>query len=94
MNDSCKGISSFVRKFIVRACLIGFEKGSQSKAGAAAVDAPPRSAKIFLAICLSSFFIERWTNLSTSIRQVKAFLQLVERHGLKPTSPVFLGLLQ
>lgn len=29
--DSCKGISSFVRKSIVRACLIGFEKGiSQS----------------------------------------------------------------
>lgn len=40
MNDSCKGISSFVRKFIVRACLIGFEKGSQSKAGAAAVGVP------------------------------------------------------
>lgn len=40
LNDSCKGISSFVRKSIVRACLIGFEKGSQSKAGAAAVDVP------------------------------------------------------
>ena len=93
MNDSCKGISSFVRKFIVRACLIGFEKGSQSKAGAAAVDVP-LSAKIFLAICLSSFFIERWTSLSTSIRQAKAFLQLVERHGLKPASPVILDLLQ
>ncbi len=40
LNDSCKGISSFVRKFILRACLIDFEKGSQSKAGAAAVDVP------------------------------------------------------
>lgn len=40
MNGSCKGISSFVRKFIVLACPIGFEKGCQSKAGAAAVDVP------------------------------------------------------
>lgn len=40
MNGSCKGVSSFVRKSIVLACPIGFEKGSQSKAGAAAVDVP------------------------------------------------------
>lgn len=40
LNGSCKGISSFVRKSIVLACPIGFEKGSQSKAGAAAVDVP------------------------------------------------------
>lgn len=40
MNGSCKGISSFVRKSIVLAYPIGFEKGSQSKAGAAAVDVP------------------------------------------------------
>lgn len=40
LNDSCKGISSFVRKSIVHACLIGFEKGNQSKAGTAAVDVP------------------------------------------------------
>lgn len=40
MNGSCKGISSFVRKSIVLACPIGFEKGSQSKEGAAAVDVP------------------------------------------------------
>lgn len=40
MNGSRKGISSFVRKSIVLACPIGFEKGSQSKAGAAAVDVP------------------------------------------------------
>ena len=93
MNDSCKGISSFVRKFIVRACLIGFEKGSQSKAVPLRW-VSPRSAKIFLAICLSSYFIERWTSLSISIRQAKAFLQLVERRCLKPTSPVILGLLQ
>ena len=43
---------------------------------------------------ISSFFIERWTSLSISIRQAKAFLQLVERHGLKPASPVILDLLQ
>ena len=36
MNGSCRGISSFVRKSIVLACPIG----SQSKAGAAAVDVP------------------------------------------------------
>lgn len=48
----------------------------------------------WLAICLSSFFIERWTSLSISIRQAKAFLQLVERHGLKPAGPVILDLLQ
>lgn len=47
MNDSCKGISSFVRKSIVRACLIGFEKGSQSKAGDAAVDVPTVSYDFF-----------------------------------------------
>lgn len=51
-------------------------------------------ATILLAICLSSFFIERWTSLSISIRQAKAFLQLVERHGLKPACPVIFDLLQ
>lgn len=50
-------------------------------------------ATILLAICLSSFFIERWTSLSISIRQAKAFLQLVERHGLKPAGPIILDLL-
>ena len=33
-------VDRHVRKFILRACLIDFEKGSQSKAGAAAVDVP------------------------------------------------------
>lgn len=40
MKDSLKGISIFGRKAIVLAGLIGFEKGSQSKAGAAAEDVP------------------------------------------------------
>ena len=43
MNDSCKVISSFVRESIVPAGPIGFEKGSQSKAGAVAVDVPTAS---------------------------------------------------
>ena len=93
MNDSCKGISSFVRKFIVRACLIGFEKAASPRRVPLRWMSP-RSAKIFLAICLSSFFIERWPTLSTSIRQAKAFLQLVERHGLEPAGPVILDFLQ
>ena len=93
MKDSLKGISSFGRKAIVLAGLIGFEKGNQVKVSDAAVDVPTVSYD-FLAICLSSFFIERWPTLSTSIRQAKAFLQLVERHCLKPISPVILDLLQ
>ena len=40
LKDSLKGISIFGRKAIVLAGLIGFEKGSQSNAGAAAEDVP------------------------------------------------------
>ena len=45
---------------------------------------------ILLATCLSSFFIERQTSLSTSIRQAKTFLQLIQCHGLKSTCPIVL----
>lgn len=40
MKDSLKGISSFGRKVIVLAGLIGFEKGNQVKVTDAAVDVP------------------------------------------------------
>lgn len=40
MKDSLKGISSFGRKAIVLAGLIGFEKGNQVKVSDAAVDVP------------------------------------------------------
>lgn len=47
LKDSLKGISSFGRKAIVLAGLIGFEKGNQVKVSDAAVDVPTVSYDFF-----------------------------------------------
>lgn len=47
MKDSLKGISSFGRKAIVLAGLIGFEKGNQVKVSDAAADVPTVSYDFF-----------------------------------------------
>lgn len=52
------------------------------------------SSNILAAMPLSSLRIALSAFLVKSIRQAKAFLQLVERHGLKPAGPVILDLLQ